>query len=208
MPGNPGYIPVRRGSFRFVSWYSGWPLNPESRATLQGSTFSPIVLTEGRVNWPLGGTEWIRLVNPEYPSAADNLLPDSGTNLLTILLHNAHLDPEHVPSFLPFVYFRSVMIDPGVDLRIVSWGIHASPTVPPCPEIATGYAPYRRVRVRFTAPVLPNTAQIDWRGNLPLTEMIPTGDLVADPPAADSADVRFWNSGVGIEPVDVVVRFD
>jgi len=207
-PGQPGYIIVKRHTFKLASWFSHWPLNPESTAVLQGSTFSDIPLTEGRINWPLGGTEWLRLVNPEPWVPAGNILPDSGTYLLTLLLHNAELDPEHVQTREPFVWYASVVVPGGAPTRLVGWGRNTTPGALPPLDIATGYAPYRRVRVRFTAPVLPDTAQINWMGPGPgLTEMIPTGDLTADPPASDSADVMFTHGGVGTV-VDVVVRFD
>jgi len=210
-PGQPGYIIVKRHTFKLASWLSHWPLNPESSAYLQGSTFSDIPLTEGRINWPLGGTEWLRLVNPEPWVPAGNILPDSGTYLLTLLLHNAELDPEHVQTRTPFVWHMSHLVPMGgFPFRLAGWGRNCTPGGLPPTDIATGYAPYRRVRVRFTVPVLPDTAQIIWRGPVPvLTEMIPTGDLVADPPASDSADVMYTNAGMApLLPVDIIVRFD
>lgn len=210
-PGSPGYISVPRHSWRYVSWWSAWPLNPEAPAMLEGSPFGLLPLSEARVNWPLGAAEWLRIVNPSPVVVGGVILPESGTYLLTLKLHNAELDARAIRC-LPFSQQRSVVVPPGgVATRIISWGRWGTPGASLLIDFATGYAPYRRVRIQMTPPVLPNTAAVKWMSLFVCSssDAIPaSGNLVVDPPATDTADVVFTNNGVPPLPVDVLVWFD
>jgi len=206
-PGSPGYIAIRRHSWRFVSWWSAWPLNPTSPAMLGGSGFGPLPLSEARVNWPLGDTEFLRVVNPYLGTPGAWWLPVTGTSFLALTLHNAPLDARAI-RLQPFSAYRRVVCSPG-PTRLISWGRDATPAIFPLVDFATGYAPYRRLRVRMTPVTLPDTATVNWFGLPALSQAVPaSGDLTVDPVAYDSADVIF-NDNAGASPtIDVLVWFD
>ena len=193
-PGDPGYISVIPEAYRYVSWWSSWPLNPHksSAALLQVHGMSDLWLTEGRFNQPLGRASWLRLVNPLTPLGC---MPPSGTCLLSLALHNQPVSPA--VNQLPFTWSGHLVVAAGSTVRL-GWGTECTPSPPVTIRQATGFAPFSKVRVRLSTAVAGFTSRVVWCPS-DIEEAF-VDNVVHNPPASESADLMLDNSAGALNP--------
>lgn len=207
MPGDVNYISLPPGAYRYVSWWSDWPLQRlQDRAAsflIQGR--STVRLCEAQFNLPLGTAGWLVLVNePRVPVCPCR----GGTYLLNVLVHNAPLLP--VVGQLPFAWADRFELLIGEVFR-VGWGSLVEPATAVYYPV-TGYAPFSKVRVLTTSGTGVITS-IEWRGlssgaAAMAVPQVFVDDVTHNPPASESADLILDNSGGGgARTLDVFLEF-
>jgi len=207
VPGDVNYITLPPGAYRYVSWWSDWPLQrlQARAATLLVQGRGTIHLCEAEFNLPLDSAGWLVLVNePLVPMTPCR----GGTYLLNLLVHNAPLRP--VLGQLPFVWADRFELLIGEVVRI-GWGslVEAATAVY---YPVTGYAPFSKLRVLTTSGTGVVTS-IEWRGlssgaaSMAVPEVF-VDSVTHNPPASESADLILDNSGGGAtQTLDVFLEF-